>query len=561
MIHLIYSDHPFSMEEIFSDIPKDQEFLRVDNFADLLKEERKFDGHIFIILNAIHPHEDYESLRDKFSLQKIILLSKHISDVELHDLQINRSFFDLFYRLPISFTMVLKAIKMVSTFVAGSWLKTMEDNSDANPVSEALAPEPSVAPEAPVDLSSLLDINQDDLNIAAPKETEEPINDSAASLALPDVESEIDLAASMTAETSLADLDAPIALDAESIKNEPLKNELLNNEPLNLEVADLSMAQNLIMDSAINDVDLESAPENTADQNLENKFVMEHEPPIDLATHAASSIDLDLTQIEVPARPQEMMPETDASLGSASEDQLMTASLIENSATATPPHPVTPMNIAPMHLQEVIARKEEQVFRLLGQNEQMKEERKEQEDLIRQLQLENHEMKKQLADKCKYDDDADFKIQMLKTTLERERDELKIQNKILLDKTMLLEKRVHDLMKGTGKNDSANSVDIRKFKAREQELEEKISLLQSDTAAQVQHREKKIVELKRKIDLLEFDLKDSTDREKESKLLIKNLENSLMTLKKSLIGLVDQTPMQESLGDHLSKNKVGNYDI
>ena len=48
-------------------------------------------------------------------------------------------------------------------------------------------------------------------------------------------------------------------------------------------------------------------------------------------------------------------------------------------------------------------------------------------------------------------------------------------------------------------------VDITKVKSRENELEGKLEMLRSDADIQIRNRDQKILELKRKIDTLEFD--------------------------------------------------------
>ena len=62
-------------------------------------------------------------------------------------------------------------------------------------------------------------------------------------------------------------------------------------------------------------------------------------------------------------------------------------------------------------------------------------------------------------------------------------------------------------------------MDIRKIRVREKELENRLEIMKKDSEALITARENKIIELKRKLDLLEFNmdlLQDQYAREKDS---------------------------------------------
>ena len=62
-------------------------------------------------------------------------------------------------------------------------------------------------------------------------------------------------------------------------------------------------------------------------------------------------------------------------------------------------------------------------------------------------------------------------------------------------------------------------MDIRKIRVREKELENRLEMTKNDSEALIAARENKIVELKRKLDILEFNmdlLQDQYSREKEN---------------------------------------------
>jgi hypothetical protein len=92
--------------------------------------------------------------------------------------------------------------------------------------------------------------------------------------------------------------------------------------------------------------------------------------------------------------------------------------------------------------------------------------------------------------------------------MKRKNDELEMiryQHKIVDEKKEIAEMKVKKLKEELALVGKQVRIDVNKVRGKEKELESQLELLRSDLAIQVSHRDKKIMELKRHIDILEFD--------------------------------------------------------
>jgi hypothetical protein len=99
-----------------------------------------------------------------------------------------------------------------------------------------------------------------------------------------------------------------------------------------------------------------------------------------------------------------------------------------------------------------------------------------------------------------------------------EMDELRFQSKVKSDKAKLLEQQIRDAALEIERLKERVRSDIRKIRVREKELENRLEITKKDSEALITGRENKIIELKRKVDLLEFNmdlLQDQYSREKD----------------------------------------------
>ena len=153
-------------------------------------------------------------------------------------------------------------------------------------------------------------------------------------------------------------------------------------------------------------------------------------------------------------------------------------------------------------------------------------------------------------------DEAKIEIVFLKKRYEKEIGDLNYATKraqekrdILLEKNKQLQLAI-DLAKGRV------SFDARKIQEREKELEGQLELLKADSENLVKNRDKMILELKRKIDTLEFDFNTVSEKEKKARedriLLEDRLERIMGTLRRT-IGNLNEDLMAEKNEDQDKK--------
>jgi len=101
-------------------------------------------------------------------------------------------------------------------------------------------------------------------------------------------------------------------------------------------------------------------------------------------------------------------------------------------------------------------------------------------------------------------------------------------------------------------------VNFSQVRRREQELESKLELISMDSASQLKTRDEKILDLKRKIDSLEFNMESLESSEKQSKTQTKKLEKKLAQIMSTLANSLDKFQDED---DSLSKSKIGSDDF
>mgnify|MGYP003950555375 CR=1 FL=1 len=101
---------------------------------------------------------------------------------------------------------------------------------------------------------------------------------------------------------------------------------------------------------------------------------------------------------------------------------------------------------------------------------------------------------------------------------QEELDEIKFKVKTKNDKIKVIESKLRDALEDIENLKERVRVDIRKIRVREKELENKLEIVKKDSEVLIAARENKIIELKRKLDLVEFNmdvLQDKYEYEKQ----------------------------------------------
>lgn len=154
-------------------------------------------------------------------------------------------------------------------------------------------------------------------------------------------------------------------------------------------------------------------------------------------------------------------------------------------------------------------------------------------------------------------DEKKIELMIIRKKLNEEINELKDRLKLYDEKRLILEEKNRILMQELDKVAQKNKIDVKKVQMRERELEQKLELLKADAETQIRNRDLKILELKRKIDAMEFDMESISQQEKrsvESRYELENkLEKAIKTLRGAITVLEDESDRTNAL-NALKKN-------
>jgi len=183
------------------------------------------------------------------------------------------------------------------------------------------------------------------------------------------------------------------------------------------------------------------------------------------------------------------------------------------------------------------------------------------QEVLRQLR----EERDFLADKVnQLKSSSDFS-QREHISLKSELEELRIENSILKkrhlnelseakehmklaeEKKIIYEQRAKNLQGEFERLSQKVKVDFNQVKRRERELESQLELVKMDSQAQVESRDRKILELKRKIDALEFNIENVSIRDQKSKVDKVKLEERLEKVMKTLRGSIEMLEDEEDV--------------
>ncbi|WP_127715767.1 hypothetical protein [Halobacteriovorax sp. HLS] len=181
---------------------------------------------------------------------------------------------------------------------------------------------------------------------------------------------------------------------------------------------------------------------------------------------------------------------------------------------------------------------EDEMLRLQGTIRQLREEREELMSEITQLKAE-----KQILDQDNLGlkaelDEVKIELGIIKKRHHEELSEKEYQNKLNEEKRELYELKAKNLQKEFDRLNQKVRLDFNQVKQREKELESKLELTVMDSESLVQTRDMKILDLKRKIDALEFNMENSTIRELKHREDKSKLEERLGKIMKTLRGSI-----------------------
>lgn len=154
-------------------------------------------------------------------------------------------------------------------------------------------------------------------------------------------------------------------------------------------------------------------------------------------------------------------------------------------------------------------------------------------------------------------DEKKIELTIMRRKLNEEIGELKDRFKLQEERKLILEEKNKILTQELDKAGQRNKMDVKKVQMRERELEQKLELLKSDAETQIRHRDLKILELKRKLDAMEFDMESISTQEKrsvESRFELEDkLDKAIKTLRNAITVLEDESD-RGSVMEALKKN-------
>ena len=154
-------------------------------------------------------------------------------------------------------------------------------------------------------------------------------------------------------------------------------------------------------------------------------------------------------------------------------------------------------------------------------------------------------------------DEKKIELTIIRKKLNEEINELKDKIRIFEERVLILEEKNKQLYQELDTAGQKNRIDVKRVMLRERELEQKLELLKADAETQIRNRDLKILELKRKIDGMEFDMESISQHEKktlESRFELEDkLDKAIRTLR-SAISTLEEDGDRSSTLETIKKN-------
>ena len=171
---------------------------------------------------------------------------------------------------------------------------------------------------------------------------------------------------------------------------------------------------------------------------------------------------------------------------------------------------------------EVMAHNSEELSRLGETIKNLREDREKLLERIYHFEEEKNKEKEDFINLQAELDEKKIELSLARKRYEKQIEDYKYQLDIVNQKKQMLEEKNKQLDRDVERLSKKSNVDMTRIRARETELENKLDLLRADSEMQIKNRDQKILELKRRIDTLEFDIESM--HMKERKVVDNNLE-------------------------------------
>jgi len=187
-----------------------------------------------------------------------------------------------------------------------------------------------------------------------------------------------------------------------------------------------------------------------------------------------------------------------------------------------------------------------ELLRLQGLIRTLKEERESFLKEIAELKTEVRILEQENVGLQASYDEARIEVEILKKRRQEEIEEAQYQLRNSEDKASVNDQKYRNLKKEFDRMNIRFNEEVSKVKRREKELENQLELVHMDSENQVNSRDEVIMNLKRKIDVLEFNMENAGIREKQFKDEKLELEEKLDKMMKTLRGSIKL--LEEDLG-------------
>lgn len=186
---------------------------------------------------------------------------------------------------------------------------------------------------------------------------------------------------------------------------------------------------------------------------------------------------------------------------------------------------------------------EEEMLKLKSLVQGLREDRarmiKEMEEIKeRNLKLEQSN----LNHRADYEDKI-IEIEVIKKRYQKDLEDMRLTLELNLQKKEMAEARLRHRQANLDAMAKKLKIDFKKVQEREKHLEGQLELLRADSASQILSRDNKILELKRKIDTMEFDLEAMSEEEKKMKqdnvYVQEKMDSAMGAIRKALQMLED----------------------
>ena len=206
---------------------------------------------------------------------------------------------------------------------------------------------------------------------------------------------------------------------------------------------------------------------------------------------------------------------------------------------------------------DIIDRNDDEFMRLGETIKQLRHDRQLLMEKVEEMEERFGKEKKDFSNIQAELDEKKIELTLLTKRKNKQLEEMSYRLELSEEKKMILEERNKRLEIENEELRRKTSGDLHKNKSRERELENKLELLKADTDLQIKNRDFKILELKRKIDSLEFDMESIQLKEKKTVdnkyAMEERMERVINTLRRA-IGELEEDDMPLRDLQKLKKN-------